>query len=77
MAVREQPDLLIVDVGDRRQGIVSLVLRRLRDDPLTHQIPFLLDPPKDRELYRTIEEIVGPPPLLSPVVPPPPRWRRV
>lgn len=77
MAVREQPDLLIVDVGARRQGIVSLVLRRLRDDPLTSRIPFLLDPPKDRELYRTIEGIVGPPPLLSPLVPPPPRWRRV
>ncbi len=77
MAVREQPDLLIVDVGNQRQGIVSLVLRRLRDDPLTSRIPFLLDPPKDRDLYQTIEQIVGSPPLLSPVVPPLPRWHRV
>jgi CheY-like chemotaxis protein len=63
MAVREQPDLLIVDIGDRRQSLLSHVLRRLRRDPLTSQIPLLVNPQHGRDLYRTIEEIVGPPPL--------------
>ena len=57
-AVREQPDLLIVDTGATLQGIRAHLVRRLARDPLTCHIPLLVDPPKDRDFYRRVEEIV-------------------
>lgn len=51
-AVREQPEL----------RIPARLVRRLARDPLTCQIPLLMDPPTGRDFYRRVEEIVGPPP---------------
>lgn len=58
MALCEQPDMLIVDSGDRPRRAVSYALRRLERDPLTGHIPIIMDPP-DGEFYRRIEEIIG------------------
>ncbi len=63
MAVREQPDVLLVDAGDRPRGAVSYALRRVERDPLTGHIPIVVEPPLDGEFYRRIEAILGPPPL--------------
>jgi len=59
MAVREQPDVLLVDAGDRSRGAVSYALRRVGRDPLTAHIPIVADPPQGGEFYRRIEGIVG------------------
>jgi CheY-like chemotaxis protein len=59
MAMCEQPDMLIVDPGNRPRGAVSYVLRRLGRNPLTGHIPIVVDPP-DGEFYRRVEEVVGP-----------------
>lgn len=59
MAVREQPDVLLVDVGDRPRGAISYALRRVERDPLTGHIPIVVDPPGGGEFYRRIEETVG------------------
>jgi CheY-like chemotaxis protein len=59
MALCEQPDMLIVDPGDRPRGAVSYALRRLGRNPLTGHIPIVVDPP-DGEFYRRVEEVVGP-----------------
>jgi DNA-binding response OmpR family regulator len=64
-AVREQPDLLIVDTDQMRPGIPTRLMRRLARDPLTCQIPLLVDPPTTRDFYRRVEEIVGPPPPIE------------
>lgn len=60
LAVREQPDVLLVDAGDRPRGAVSCALRRLGRDPLTRHIPLVVDPPRGGELYRQLEEMFGP-----------------
>ena len=65
MAVCEQPDMLMVDPGDRPRGAVSFALRRLGRDPLTGHIPVVVDPPRDGEFYRLIEGIVGPAPAAE------------
>ena len=64
MAVSEQPDMLMVDPGDRSRGAVTYALRRLGRDPLTGHIPIVVGPPGG-EFYRRIEEIVGPPPTVA------------
>lgn len=74
MAVREQPEVLLIDPGDRPRAAISRVLQRLGRDPLTGHIPIIAEPPSGGEFYRRIEEIVGPV-SLSPI-PVPPRWRR-
>ncbi len=68
MAVREQPDVLIVDAGNRPRGTVSYALRRLEHDPLTGHIPIVTDPPQGGEFYRRIEGIIGPGSALTPAV---------
>jgi DNA-binding response OmpR family regulator len=72
-AVREQPDLLIVDTGATLQGIRARLVRRLARDPLTCHIPLLVDPPNDRDFYRRVEEIVGPAPQTRGTARPPSR----
>jgi CheY-like chemotaxis protein len=66
MAVREQPDVLIVDRGDRSRAAVSYALRRVERDPLTGHIPIVVDPPPGGAFYRQIEEIVGPASVAKP-----------
>ncbi|MDQ6907917.1 MAG: response regulator [Chloroflexota bacterium] len=65
LAVCQQPDVLLVDPGNRPRGAVSYVLRRLGRDPLTGHIPIVVDPPQGGEFYRRIEEIVGPAPTIG------------
>src|SRR5438309_10711796 len=71
MAVSEQPDMLLVDPGDRPRGAVSYTLRRLGRDPLTGHIPIVVGPPGG-EFYRRIEETIGPAPAFVPTAM---RWR--
>lgn len=59
MVVRSQPDVLLVDHGDRSRAVVSYALRRVERDPLTSHIPIIVDSPQGREFYQRIEEIVG------------------
>ncbi|MCA1725164.1 MAG: response regulator [Thermomicrobia bacterium] len=66
MAVREQPDLLIVDIDDSRRWLLARIFRRLRHDPLTSAIPLIVNPQRDQNLYRTIEEHLGPAPSSHP-----------
>lgn len=63
MVVREQPDVLLVDAGDRPRGAVSYTVRRVERDPLTGHIPIVVNLPPDEEFYRRIETILGPAPL--------------
>ena len=65
MAVCEQPDMLVVDPGDRPRGAVSYVRRRIERDPLTGHIPVVVGPPRDGEFYRLIEGVVGPAPAAE------------
>ncbi len=65
LAVCQQPDVLLVDPGNRPRGAVSYAMRRLGRDPLTGHIPIVVDPPQGGEFYRRIEEIVGPAPTIG------------
>ncbi len=73
MAVREQPDVLLVDTADRSRGAVSYALRRVERDPLTGHIPIVTDPPQGGEFYRRIEGIIGTG-AITPEREPPQRW---
>jgi len=65
MAVREQPDVLLVDLAARPRALVSYALRRLGRDPLTSHIPLIMDPPQGNALYRRIEAIVSQSPTFG------------
>lgn len=66
MAVREQPDLLIAEIDDTRRWLLAHIFRRLRKDPLTSAIRLVVNPRRDHNFYRTIEEYLGPPPSSHP-----------